>query len=146
MDRVNAQRLQCFDLSERPRRSQFDDVRGARPRQHQQRRHQRSQLAHDHRHHHRAGEILRPYARQQRHHLPDNDQSERAGQKAGHRQQPQSRPINLSARERMNDPRRSVELRESDAEGDQRECDQPFDRLHEMDDVPPDGIELPQPP
>ena len=86
MNRVDAQRLQRFDLAQRARRPQLDDIRRAHPRQHHQRGCQRPEFANHHRHHHRAGQVLRAHPRQQSDHLSNDHQPQRARQKTDHRQ------------------------------------------------------------
>ena len=54
MHRVNPQGLQRFDFTQGARGAQLDHVGGPNPRQHQQSRDERPQLAHDHNHHNRA--------------------------------------------------------------------------------------------
>ena len=83
MHRVNAQRFQRLDFAHRPGGAQFDHVGRADARQHQQRRHQRAQFAHDHDDHDGAQVIDGADAGEPGNRLADDHQPQRRGHKRG---------------------------------------------------------------
>ena len=78
---------------------------------------------------------------QQRDRLADDDQAERATQKADHWQQAHAGPVDLRAHERADDARGKVEAGDRDAQRDEQERDQLMHAIHPADDAPADKIQ-----
>ena len=120
MHRVNAQRLQRFDLAERARCAEFNDVGCADARQHQHRREQWAEFAHDDDHHRRTEVIRRADFFQRGNGLADNKKTQRQRDEYEHRHQRHAGAGNFLPDARLDDGAGDVEFIEHHAEGDER--------------------------
>ena len=126
MHRINPQRLQRFDFAQRPRRAEFDDIRRADARQHQHRRQQRAEFAHDDDDHRIAKKIGLAGFGQHGNGLPDDDKSQSQRDENKQRHQRRTRTGNLRPHLRLHHAARDGKLFNHDPKRDERERAQPL--------------------
>ena len=140
MHRVNTQHLQRLDLAQRARRAEFDHVGRADARQHQKRRQQRTEFAHNDNHHRRTEITGRAVFCQRRNRLPDHEKSQSQRQKEKHRHQRHARAGDFVSDARTDDIFRHAGFCQDDAERDERKRAEPLDRQQEKEEFSPEKI------
>ena len=120
MHRVDAQRLQRLDFAEGARGTEFDHALRTGAGQHDERGQERAKFTHHDRDHDRAEKLGGADARDDRDHLPNDNQAESRRDEQDHGQQTQTRAGELGADEWMNDVGSETELSDHDPERDER--------------------------